>query len=161
MKNEDELVIQFCAALAGARELFRAAHIYVEKKPYVKNATTTVSHARGNFNEALLKGQPTSEERVVYGVEISYSLDADLREMIDNDKYSLGASVAARSLGDHWLLQGEVGWSCTSCGWEDHDCFEENVESAQAVLIVLPAFCEKVLLSYRAFVDSQKLATRK
>ncbi len=70
--EEDKAIVRFCSALAGVRKLFREAHIHVQEKPYLKDVVTTVSHARGDFNEALLKGQFTSDVKVVFGVEISY-----------------------------------------------------------------------------------------
>jgi len=155
LKNEDIYIIRFCSVLAKAREQFRLAHIYVEKKDFLKEVTTTVSHAQGEFNEALLKGEPHTDINLVRGVEISYSLDAELQQVIEEEKYSLGASISIRSLEDHWLLQGEVGWSCISCGWDEHDSFEKEVDSAEDVVQELPLFCESVLSTYRTFVDSQ------
>lgn len=154
MISEDAYIIKFCLALAQTREQFRSAHIYIEKKDFLKEVTTTVSHAQGDFNEALLKGEPHTDIDLVRGVEISYSLDAELKKVIDNEKYSLGASISIRSLEDHWLLQGEVGWSCINYGWDEHDSFEKEVDSAIDVIRELPVFCANVLSTYRAFVDS-------
>ncbi len=155
MTNEgDRSIVQFCSALADACKLFRTAHIRVEKKSYLKDVVTTVSHARGYFNEALLKGQVKSDAKGVSGVEISYSIDGELNEPVDNDKYSIGASIVMYSLGDHWLVQGDVGWSCLSCGWDDERSFEWEVENAQAVIDGLPRFCGEILSAYIALVDA-------
>ena len=157
MKNEDESIVQFCVVLAKTREMFRSEHIHAEMGTLFKQVTTTISHACGNFNESLLKGLPVFNDQTVFGVEISYSLDAELKEMIDDDKYSMGASLAIRSLGNRWLLQGEVGWSCKSCGWDDYESFEQDVDSARDLVKVLPEFCGKMLSSYRALVDAEEL----
>ena len=154
MNKEDEAIVEFCSALALVRERFRAVHICLEQKPFLRQVTTTVSHARGNFNEALLRGRQRAGEQAAYGVEISYSLDAELPEPIASDKYSLGASIAIRSLGGRWLLQAEVGWSCKSCGWEEHQAFEREAATAREVVIALPGFCDEVLSCYKTFVDS-------
>lgn len=156
MNKEDINIIRFCSALAQTREQFRSAHINVEKKDYLKQVTTTVSHAQSDFNEALLKGQPHTDINLVRGVEISYSLDAELLEIIEEEKYSLGASISIRSLKDHWLLQGEIGWSCINSGWDEYDSFEKEVTSADDVINELPVFCNRVLSAYQKFVEEQK-----
>ena len=153
MKKEDEAIIRFCVALAQTAEMFRSAHIEIENKSFLKEVGTTISHSRGKFDEASLKGRPNFGERFVEGVSISYSLDAELLKMIDEDKYSMGVSITIRSFGDHWVLQAEVGWSCRSCGWDNCESFEQDAADVEAIVSMLPSFCEKVLLSYRMFVN--------
>ncbi len=153
MNKEDIHLIAFCSALAEVREQFRLTHIYIEGRYYLKKVTTTVSHAQGDFNEALLKGEYQSKTKLVKGVEISYSIDAELLRIIE-EKYSLGASISIRSLKNNWLLQGEIGWSCINSGWDDHDSFQKEVHSGNDVFHELPTFCESVLSTYRNFVDS-------
>ncbi len=154
MNKEDIYIIRFCSILAQTRKQFRSAHIYIEKKDFLKEVTTTVSHAQGDFNEALLKGEPHTNINLVKGVQISFSIDAELIETIEEEKISLGASISIRSLENNWLLQGEVGWSCINSGWDEHDSFEKEVDSAEDIISELPLFCESVLSAYRVFVDS-------
>lgn len=153
MDEKDAFVIEFCSMLAKVDHLYRRSHIYVEKKKCFKKITTTVTHNEGFYNKNRLKGLgPYTEDKGIQGINIDYSLDAELQEMIDDEKYSIGGSFSLMSLETHWWVQGEVGWSCL-WGWDDYKQFDIDFDSAKEVIEELPSFCENLLSVYRELVD--------
>ena len=94
-------------------------------------------------------------EKRYNAVEISYSVDAELRSATPDGKYSLGGSVAIYFIKEGWKLVGDVGWSCRDVGWEPYYSRELEGVSLTALQAALPAFVKDILSRYVSFVDSQ------
>lgn len=137
--NDTQVVADFCRILARVRSQFREAHIAVENSGRFAGVSCTVSHAEKD----LIDG-----DKRVDAVEVSFSLDCDLREVTSDGKYSLGGSVAIYIVENAWKCYGDVGWSHRETGWEDFASMEAEFASFQDLLIGLPEFTERVLCSY-------------
>ena len=143
MKETDLAIVNFCRLLARVRKLFRETHIYAEKQPCFKGVTTTVSHSE--------KDIITINERLP-AVEVSFSVDGDLNEVIDKEKYSLGASIAIFYVQDEWRVEGDVGWSCFESGWDDYESFEMVAKNTIELEGELESFVNKTLNSYKSAI---------
>ena len=140
MTDSDRAVVSFSRKLASIRRMFREAHIFAEKQPCFRSVGTTVSHAERD----VVDGDSRHPS-----VEVSFSVDGDLTQVIDEEKYSLGASVAIRFVQNEWRAEGEVGWSCFTLGWDEYRSFEMISKSVVDLEDSIEAFVASVLNCYR------------
>ncbi|MGD9158473.1 MAG: hypothetical protein PVG39_08715 [Desulfobacteraceae bacterium] len=149
MKETDIAIVNFCRMLAKIRKLFRETHIYAEKQPCFNGVTTTVSHSE--------KDIITVDERLP-AVEISFSVDGELNEIIDKEKYSLGASIAIYYVQDEWRVEGDVGWSCVESGWDDYESFEMVAMNSIELENEIERFVNQTLNSYKSAIAEHFVA---
>ena len=72
--------------------------------------------------------------------------------MLDEEKYSLGASVAIFYVQDEWRVEGDVGWSCFESGWDDYKSFEMVAKDIVELENGLESFVKKTLDSYKSAI---------
>ena len=143
MSPDHEAISSFCRVLAGLRKSFRQLHIFAEKQACFSGVTTTVSHSERDLTEG--------ETRTPM-VEVSYSLDADLREHHPVAK-SCGVSLAIRILESKWALAAETGYSCVKIGWEDVEFFEDTFYEPSQLAARSDAILKRAFASYKGEVE--------
>jgi len=144
MNEENLLIASFCRLLARVRKMFRELHIHAEKQPCFNGVTTTVSHDEKDLMDS---------QKRTNAVEVSFSLDSDLKEVKDGDKHSLGVSIAIYFADNEWRIEGDVGWSCYELGWDDIDHFETVARTPHELEDVLEEFVAQTLGRYKIAVE--------
>lgn len=120
MVDQDAIISDFMGLLADLRSSFRRAHIGAERVSRFATVDTTMGSSRIELaDESGIR---------VPSVEVSISVDAELREQI-GDRYSLGVFLAVRYANGEWTTEAEVGWSCVQSGWDNIDSWVQ-VESS-------------------------------
>ncbi len=151
MNEQDEVIVDFLRMLARIRKMFREAHIEAEKAPCFRSVGTTVSHGEKDLIE---NGNRKN------AVEVSFSLDSELKQVTDGERYSLGVSVALYRVNSQWRVEGDVGWSCLKLGWDDIDYFEMTAETTEDLQQSLEPFVAKTLERYHRAIAEEENAKR-
>ena len=86
MTSETQAVVDFYRLLANTRRHFRKSHISSESSWSFADVSGTTSHGE----KELIDGDSRNS-----AVEVSFSLDSELREVLSVWRYSLGVSVAS------------------------------------------------------------------
>lgn len=89
---------------------------------------------------------------------ISFSINADLIEPIDNDLHSLGLSFTVFKKNDYWCFQGEVGWSSYNLGFDEENSIEENYNDLETLLSEIHTNKNTLLNFYRALTIKNPIA---
>lgn len=147
MNKDDTLILDFCSVLAAIRSLCRDTHIYLERLECFKQVQTIVSP----FRQA--EDRDDFQEYARRGVSLSFFIDADLAKIIDVNKCSLGFSLVIRYSGDHWVAEGEIGWSGRDVGGDTIASHDLSAKSINEFIKGLPTFTEQVLKEYRLIVQ--------
>ncbi len=139
MTSESQAIVDFCRILARTRKRFRQSHIAAEKSGCFADVSCTTSHGE----KGLIDGNTRNSS-----VEISFSLDSELREVSNNGCYSAGASVAIYNVDGVWKCYGDVGWSCLDIGWEEFLSEEAEFDSLEQMKTGFLDFVEAILKAY-------------
>ncbi|WP_146119189.1 hypothetical protein [Blastopirellula marina] len=144
MTSETQAVVDFCRLLARTRKRFRQSHISVESSGRFANVSCTTSHGE----KELVDGNSRNRS-----VEISFSLDSELHEVLRDGRYSLGVSVAIYNVDGVWKCYGDVGWSCRDTGWQEILSEEVDFVSLEQMKTGFLGFVERILVGYEGLVN--------
>lgn len=116
------------------------------KVRHFANVSCTTSHGE----KELVDGDARKST-----IEVSFSLDSELREVPSDGRYSLGASVTIDNLDSIWKCYGDVGWSCKNTGWVQFVSEEVDLVFLEQMKNGFLKFVERILDGYERLANGQ------
>ena len=135
----NEPVLGFLVAIARAASSFRQLQIeWMQSGKFGKVAMQVIPFCPSGVTTNV-------PEAVELGTTLEISLCGDLKHALDPDQKSFGLSILIRRAGPTWQVDGGIGYSGDSIGWDPFQTTEISGVTINELCEQLPGFAERLV----------------